>query len=597
MSLKKRVAILFLALYVILGGICLYLYNYYYKMLRNTTMESMELIVGNCTSQVQNLIASINNAINVINDNEQSYILANRSNISDTLQWIINTDPTAQGADLYQITEEFAGKRKQLDALFTMAPGGVDKEFFHTFIVLEQYPISKIMTNWRGLNSEPYINSKNMDQEWYIHAMEAQGEMYWFSLEEHPNRVFCAKLLTYQESKEISEYHLRKIGTLVLGFDTSWICEQYGEENYMEGVGVFLANEEGNVFWQDGITDVEIATEIPLIDEEENTWKYRGEVYYVKKQNVGENLIMTTLVPLQRLERNIFEAIKVVLILLVSILGFYGITVFLIRKMLLKPIEKIAKEMESGVLQQIDTQIVSKNEIIILYSSYNQMQIRIQELLRDVRNAAIKQKETEIRELQLQINPHFIFNTLSNISSSALLSGQEKIADAISALASVLRYNTRNFNKTVPLIHEIQMLKMYEAIQKMSYGDRVSFCYRIDKACEEILIPKLIIQPLVENAIAHGMDPVRKQEIIRVHAEVAAEHLLIIKVINYGNKINVEEVNRYIMGKGQLQQSTESFGLQNVFRRLTAIHEYNKLYYTINDDGDTEAVIHFRFYG
>lgn len=116
-------------------------------------------------------------------------------------------------------------------------------------------------------------------------------------------------------------------------------------------------------------------------------------------------------------------------------------------------------------------------------------------------------KEAELNELQNQINPHFLYNTLESIRGEALLEGADEIADMTEALGSFFRYSISRKRSIVTLEEEIKNVQNYFLIQKFRFGDRINMSVDIeDEAINKLLIPKLTVQPVVENAIFHGLE-------------------------------------------------------------------------------------------
>ena len=114
-------------------------------------------------------------------------------------------------------------------------------------------------------------------------------------------------------------------------------------------------------------------------------------------------------------------------------------------------------------------------------------------------------KISELKVLQSQINPHFLFNTLNMIASNAYLEGAEQTVGMIGLLGSYLRYNLDNANKTVSIQDEIENARDYLEIQKKRLGDRLDYHIQMDEQCAHAQLPCLILQPLVENSVSHGL--------------------------------------------------------------------------------------------
>ncbi|HCJ09590.1 MAG TPA: hypothetical protein DHW14_00290 [Clostridiales bacterium] len=113
----------------------------------------------------------------------------------------------------------------------------------------------------------------------------------------------------------------------------------------------------------------------------------------------------------------------------------------------------------------------------------------------------------ELRALQAQINPHFLFNTLSSIAASSFMEGAPKTHELVQALARLLRYTLRQIGQMVELEEELKHVKDYLLIEETRFGDRIKFEFDIDPHSLRARLPLLTLQPLVENAIIHGLEP------------------------------------------------------------------------------------------
>src|SRR5699024_7203847 len=115
-------------------------------------------------------------------------------------------------------------------------------------------------------------------------------------------------------------------------------------------------------------------------------------------------------------------------------------------------------------------------------------------------------KDMEIKHLQNQINPHFLFNTLNTLSKMAYLEDAKTTSSLIESVATLLRHNLGEIDKSVTLRDEVEVVKGYFHIQKTRFSERITFEYDVDENCLDRQIPRLTLQPLVENAFIHGIE-------------------------------------------------------------------------------------------
>jgi len=154
-------------------------------------------------------------------------------------------------------------------------------------------------------------------------------------------------------------------------------------------------------------------------------------------------------------------------------------------------------------------------------------------------------KQANIQSLQAQINPHFLYNALECIRAQAIIDGAEEIASITKALSLFFRYNISMKGDLITLRDEFENVQNYMLIQQYRYKDRMSLeiqCDRHDAEIMDMLLPKLVLQPLVENSIVHGFSDMTSGACILIRAEKIANHTSI-KVIDNGKGMNVEELN------------------------------------------------------
>lgn len=211
----------------------------------------------------------------------------------------------------------------------------------------------------------------------------------------------------------------------------------------------------------------------------------------------------------------------------------------------------------------------------------------------------ISQKQAQYLALQNQINPHFLYNTLEGIRSEALCEGVGVIAEMAEALSTFFRYTISNTDKLVTLEDELENIENYHVIQQFRFGDKISL--NIEYGDEEqdrimdilnLKLPKLVLQPVVENAVYHGLEPKLENGNIRIHIE-QTEKRLVIRISDNGvgmEDYQVDEINRKLMGIRLDEEEREKKGgvaLINVNNRIKLLfgEEYGMYLYSTRDAG------------
>jgi len=266
-----------------------------------------------------------------------------------------------------------------------------------------------------------------------------------------------------------------------------------------------------------------------------------------------------------------------------GVIAAYFIVLFLIAFRVSKPIGELQEEMakiESLNYQAtLHPEINGSLEVVELNHSFNQMMGRIDELTKAVVTEKEEQRKSELKALQNQINPHFLYNTLDSIIALIDKGENDKAEEMIVALSKFFRLSISQGHNVIPLPNEIEHARNYLLIQKMRFGD--SFSYSIDVApgLEKYFVVKLILQPIVENSIGHGL---KEGEVgsIKIKAYEEGDFL----------KFSIED-NGYGMTKEKVEELRKSLldstvykgvGLKNVYQRI-------RIYYGLSADVDIES--------
>jgi two-component system, sensor histidine kinase YesM len=225
----------------------------------------------------------------------------------------------------------------------------------------------------------------------------------------------------------------------------------------------------------------------------------------------------------------------------------------------------VIKKVEQGDLKA-RTEVKSNDEVGQLGHSLNnmigEMQILIDKLIREEQ----EKKEVELEALHAQINPHFLYNTLNTIKWMAKIQGNTGISKAITALVKLLRISTNLGRDMISLREEIDYVMNYIVIQKLRFSKSVNIVYNIEDSCLNLSVPKLILQPIVENSFIYGMEDEQHELNIELKAYIK-ENKLIIEVHDDGPGIE-EEVLKNILTNATDKARFSKVGLNNVNQRI-----------------------------
>lgn len=201
------------------------------------------------------------------------------------------------------------------------------------------------------------------------------------------------------------------------------------------------------------------------------------------------------------------------------------------------------------------------NEFGYLFIGYRRQMERIQELVQSLQAQHKRQKAAEILALQAMINPHFLYNTLDQLNWLAIEAGQEKISKILSLVGQMFRIGLSNGETIISVLDEITHVDCYLQIQKVRWGDSLTYSIHLDESLRYAYVPRLTFQPFVENAIIHGFHGRRSGD-IRIELKVLDGNMAI-HILDNGKGIHPE----WEMQKGR---KTGGYGIRNVKERLAA---------------------------
>lgn len=256
-----------------------------------------------------------------------------------------------------------------------------------------------------------------------------------------------------------------------------------------------------------------------------------------------------------------------------SLIALFGGSVVFSRG-LTRPIRKIMDEMAQVEEGRFDGELTptSNDELGELTNRFNRMVVKLDKYTKQVYVSRIKQTEAELNALKSQIYPHFLYNTLEVIRMTALHDNAEKVAGMIEALSDQIRYLIGTVSNVVPLRLEIDMISKYIYLINCRFDNKVNFVFD----CAQLMdteIPKLILQPIVENAFVHGIKPMQGQGRIMIQAQVQ-DSRLVITVLDNGvgmTQAAQKELEELLNGEQPGKRGSyewQSIGLKNVHDRL-----------------------------
>lgn len=409
------------------------------------------------------------------------------------------------------------------------------------------------------------LSSSSLESQWISVDMNHMGE----GIEEYlPTRyaMTVGDEAVYQFSiqRRLVDYRdiHREVGSLMICVDAD-ILQECMDEVEGEFFCVVLDGRFVSTPWKNLIGHSQERLKV-----DGSGRRIRGNYQTASLENAESGWSVVEFYPLDRYLQTMQEQTQV-LFLMMMVLGLVMAgSVVSVTRPVIRSVESLM-----GAMQQVEQGDFTAHvapmpdmpgEMLRITEGFNEMVRRTDELLCQVRQAALEQKNAEISALEAQIDPHFLYNTLDTINWKAISREEYEISEMVGDLADILRYAIKNAGGVTTLGQEVAWLKKYLHLQQEKLGRRVQVFCDVSKQAAACRMHKLLLQPFVENSIAHGLSGSEKEAILLITGSVA-EGQLHISVRDNGRGVDaqqLEELNR------EDYHRDNHFGVENVRKRL-----------------------------
>ncbi len=392
---------------------------------------------------------------------------------------------------------------------------------------------------------------------------KANGSSIWGLVED--NDVCIARaILDLKTMKPIGYINIvlksRYFGDIIAGTSTIYSSGSYVVDK--EGIIVCSNNENyiGKEFPMD-INSIKTSRKTYYNDiDSEKAFYYKGKV-------IRNGWTMVTTIPVNEFDKDIRKFTDMTaLICLLAVAAAVCVAIILTGR-LTKPTKRLLDSMKLFGKGNFSHRVIitSRDEIGQISQEYNAMAENIEELIGRILNMEISQKQAEIDFLKMQINPHFLYNTLDTISWMGTMNGNVEISEIAIALGNLLRATIKS-ESFIPVRQELESVKDYLFIQGYRFGDKFHVNYEVDEEALKYVLPNFILQPLIENAIIHGLEP--KIGIGHLTLRICINQgFLSFGIMDDGLGMTKEEV-RTLYEQCRNGKYNNSIGIKNVYRRL-----------------------------
>ena len=438
-------------------------------------------------------------------------------------------------------------------------------------------------------------------QEWYKKAVESRGESILTSSHvqhviegERPWVITMSRGIANLVGSRASK------GAVFIDLNYSAISELCDQNSIGDKGYVFIEDQDGNIVYHPQQQQLYNELQTENIDAVMNAktdtvtvGKGEHEKIYTISRSEKTGWTVVGCMNVAELLKGSRQAQRVYVVCAAGLIVLALILSRLLARNITYPIQRLRdsmKKVQTGEFPTIDLEVSSENEIGSLTKSFNVMTHRIQELMAQNIHEQEQKRKSELKALQSQINPHFLYNTLDSIIWMAEGKKNEEVVLMTASLARLLRQSISNEDELVSIGQEAEYARSYLTIQKMRYKDKLEFQIDISPAIFGVKIIKLVLQPIIENAIYHGLKYKDSKGFLIVRGYQEGEKA-VLEVEDNGVGMD-EETLSHIFEKHKVNYHSNGVGVYNVQKRLKLYYgeEYGIVYKSKKNEG-TRAVI------
>ncbi|MBQ8857554.1 MAG: sensor histidine kinase [Lachnospiraceae bacterium] len=310
--------------------------------------------------------------------------------------------------------------------------------------------------------------------------------------------------ILYQIDHSALEYIMRDI---IKYEDSFWnLCERDGKEVYGQNTAVFSAGKE--LLWE-------------KFSSQPFEVKIANKGYQIHRRSIGMNLELFIGIPQNHLFTLLYDSIRVYAIAIAIIAAAASVALIFLIYQMTRPIKEVTDKLTEVKTGKFDTKLPDYDsaEFHEISRVFNEMTAYIDNLIKQVYEKQLSIKDMEMKFLQTQMNPHFMFNVLNTIALQAQLDGNQDVYRMITSFSQLIQAKIyRDTSEKVRIRQELEYVNYYLYLQNYRYGDRLQYKINIhDETLTEYYIPKLCIQLIVENAVVHGIEPKIGKGLVQVN--------------------------------------------------------------------------------
>ncbi|AIQ24194.1 sensor histidine kinase [Paenibacillus sp. FSL H7-0737] len=418
------------------------------------------------------------------------------------------------------------------------------------------------------------VDPEYMKEDWYHQLQASSGKMVWLGVYEHSliDQVEDSPVFAFgRQIYDLNEH--KPIGIVLYETNPKPVLDALDNVKLGEHSQVYLMSQDGR-FVSSAEDQEPDLTQLPSLQNSQNV---------VVEQTANRLLVASKLsfsgwwvlsitpnrdlnVELVEMKRYLFIVFSILVLVSTFIASIVSRTISL-------PLKKVIREMKQVEIGNFRgmVNVSSYQEINILVASFNRMVSRIEELIERVKLSSVSEKNAELHALQSQVNPHFLYNTLDMIYWMLDEEGNEQLGELVLSLSSMFRYSSHwEVDVEVTLREELEQIGHYLNIISIRLEGRLRIEINIDERWLEVRLPKMTVQPVIENAVKHGLESLDRQGILKVSI-LEETGVLNIVVQDNGKGMDAEKLNALVESLDRpttKENGKMGIGLQNLHRRL-----------------------------
>lgn len=465
------------------------------------------------------------------------------------------------------------------------------------------YIFDKYLNYYFSYKAGPIIVNKDkvIRSSWYQELFKARGNTFFISKSEDvlvfPTRPDKNYITLIREITDKNDY-ITHLATLMITIDEKIFQEYFQEVSKDYDSQFCIVDSDGNYIIEPKA--YEAAFQTYFKNEEIKSTGYttldvKGNkmIFAQKDLEINDWRVIGLLKLNSKKMSNDYKSTLILIICLNLI--FVCACMLFSTKLIFSPLRKVQNHMalvRLGNFIQIDSNPSKKDEINDLKRGFNKMISSIEELIDKVKEEEKIIAKGELNMIQAQINPHFLYNTLDAVSALALIEDHENCFKMTQALGNFYRNSLNSGKDFVTVNDEIDCIKSYMTILNIRYGNRITVSYDIEEGIKCFKMLKLILQPVIENAVHHGIKPKNGIGEIGIKA-FRDENEIYFIVTDDGVGMGEERIKEILEGKTQTGKS--GFGLYSLMQRISLYYDIEKPMTIISEEGSgTEIAIHIK---